>query len=54
MSEAGSVGIVAPQIHHSVSIYIMCSKPNSRYPDAPLMPPTAIINPEYCITIMRK
>ena len=46
VSEAGGVGIAAPQIHHSVRIFIMCSKPNIRYPDAPLMPPTAIINPE--------
>ncbi|MFT5295769.1 MAG: peptide deformylase [Colwellia sp.] len=46
VSEAGGVGIAAPQIHHSVRIFIMCSKPNTRYPDAPLMPPTAIINPE--------
>jgi len=44
--EAGGVGIAAPQIHHSVRIFIMCSKPNERYPDAPLMAPTAIINPE--------
>jgi len=46
VSEAGGVGIAAPQIHHSVRIFIMCSKPNTRYPDAPLMVPTAIINPE--------
>jgi len=46
VSEAGGVGIAAPQIHHSVRIFIMCSKPNERYPDAPLMAPTAIINPE--------
>mgnify|MGYP003387098497 CR=1 FL=1 len=46
VSEAGGVGIAAPQIHHSVRIFIMCSKPNARYPDAPLMQPTAIINPE--------
>lgn len=46
VSEAGGVGIAAPQIHHSVRIFIMCSKPNARYPDAPLMAPTAIINPE--------
>jgi len=50
VSEAGGVGIAAPQIHNSSRIFIMCSKPNSRYPDAPLMAPTAIINPEilYC------
>ncbi|KZN36409.1 hypothetical protein N474_19280 [Pseudoalteromonas luteoviolacea CPMOR-2] len=43
---AGGVGIAAPQIFKSVRIFIMCSKPNARYPDAPLMQPTAIINPE--------
>lgn len=46
VAEAGGVGIAAPQIYHSERIFIMCSKPNIRYPDAPLMPPTAIINPE--------
>jgi len=43
---AGGVGIAAPQIDISQRIFIMCSKPNQRYPDAPLMEPTAIINPE--------
>lgn len=46
VSEAGGVGIAAPQIYHSKRIFIMCSKPNTRYPNAPLMLPTAIINPE--------
>ena len=46
VSKAGGVGIAAPQIYHSKRIFIMCSKPNARYPDAPLMSPTAIINPE--------
>lgn len=46
VSEAGGVGIAAPQIYHSKRIFIMCSKPNTRYPQAPLMAPTAIINPE--------
>jgi peptide deformylase len=46
VSQSGGVGIAAPQIHHSVRIFIMCSKPNTRYPDAPLMAPIAIINPE--------
>lgn len=46
VQEAGGVGIAAPQVHHGVRIFIMCSKPNARYPDAPLMEPTAIINPE--------
>jgi len=46
VSAAGGVGIAAPQIHHSLRIFIMCSKPNPRYPNAPLMEPTAVINPE--------
>ncbi|KZN56485.1 peptide deformylase [Pseudoalteromonas luteoviolacea] len=46
VEQAGGVGIAAPQIFKSVRIFIMCSKPNARYPDAPLMQPTAIINPE--------
>lgn len=46
VNEAGGVGIAAPQIYHSLRIFIMCSKPNARYPDAPQMTPTAIINPE--------
>lgn len=43
---AGGVGIAAPQINISKRIFIMCSKPNQRYPNAPLIEPTAIINPE--------
>lgn len=46
VSEYGGVGIAATQIHHNMRIFILCSKPNTRYPDAPLMIPTAIINPE--------
>lgn len=46
VADAGGVGIAAPQVYKSLRIFIMCSKPNARYPDAPLMAPTAIINPE--------
>lgn len=46
VEQAGGVGIAAPQIYQSLRIFIMCSKPNARYPNAPLMAPTAIINPE--------
>ena len=46
VKKAGGVGIAAPQIDISERIFIMCSKPNQRYPDAPLMEPTAIINPK--------
>ena len=46
VSEAGGAGIAAPQINHSMRIFIMCSKPNPSYPDVPLMPPISIVNPE--------
>lgn len=46
VEKAGGVGIAAPQVYKSVRIFIMCSKPNARYPNAPFMPPTAMINPE--------
>lgn len=46
VKNAGGVGIAAPQIYHSKQIFIMCSKPNQRYPNAPYMEPTAIINPK--------
>ncbi len=40
------IGIAAPQIGISKAIIIMASYPNERYPNAPLMKPTALINPE--------
>ena len=43
--EAKGVGIAAPQIGYSSRIIIIASHPNIRYPDAPLMSPTAMINP---------
>ncbi|WP_117233965.1 peptide deformylase [Vibrio maerlii] len=46
VEKANGVGIAAPQVYESLRIFIMCSKPNARYPDAPVMPITAIINPE--------
>lgn len=50
VAQAGGVGIAAPQIFHNKRIFIMCSKPNERYPSAPEMEPTAIINPEILST----
>lgn len=44
--EHQGVGIAAPQVGKSIRLFIMAPKPNPRYPDAPEMPPTAIINPE--------
>lgn len=46
VEQAGGVGIAAPQLYQSLRVFILCSKPNARYPNAPLMSPIAIINPE--------
>lgn len=43
---ANGVGIAAPQVHHSLSMFIMASKPNERYPDAPFIAPCTVINPK--------
>ncbi len=44
--EKGGMGIAAPQVGISQRFFIMSSHPNDRYPYAPEMPITAIINPE--------
>ena len=41
------VGIAAPQISESVQIIIVASRPTARYPNAPLMSPTVMINPRF-------
>ncbi|QSX33066.1 peptide deformylase [Shewanella avicenniae] len=46
MQQAHGVGIAAPQVHRSLQMFIMASNPNSRYPDAPLMAPQVVINPQ--------
>lgn len=43
---ANGVGIAAPQVAQSYRVFIVASRPNPRYPDAPLMEPTAMINPQ--------
>ena len=40
------VGIAAPQISQSDRLFIVASRPNLRYPNAPKMEPTAMINPK--------
>lgn len=42
---AKGVGIAAPQIGIAKAIMIMASSPSERYPNAPTMEPTALINP---------
>ena len=39
------VGIAAPQISQPYRLFIVASHPSDRYPYAPTMPPTAMINP---------
>jgi peptide deformylase len=43
--QANGVGIAAPQVYQSQRLFIMASRPNLRYPQAPLMEPIAMINP---------
>ncbi|NWF58916.1 MAG: peptide deformylase [Fischerella sp.] len=44
--KANGVGIAAPQVAQSYRVMIVASRPNPRYPDAPEMEPTAMINPK--------
>jgi len=42
---SNGVGIAAPQVSESYRLFIVASRPNPRYPNAPEMEPTAMINP---------
>ena len=46
VADADGVGIAAPQVFEPLSLFIVSSNPNPRYPSAPKMEPTAMINPE--------
>jgi peptide deformylase len=46
MRDAEAVGIAAPQVYEGASVFIVASKPNARYPDAPSMEPEVVVNPE--------
>lgn len=43
---SNGVGIAAPQVSQSSRLFIVASRPNPRYPNAPQMEPTAMINPQ--------
>ena len=45
LASTQGVGIAAPQIGESKRIIIVASRPTPRYPHAPLMEPTVMINP---------
>jgi len=46
LQESNGVGLAAPQIGRSLQLVIIASHPNERYPNAPQMQPTAMINPQ--------
>lgn len=46
VAQANGVGIAAPQVAESWRLFIVASRPNPRYPNAPMMEPTAMINPQ--------
>ena len=43
--QSNGVGIAAPQVGVSCRLFIVASRPNLRYPHAPKMEPTVMINP---------
>lgn len=45
VAQANGVGIAAPQVGEKDRLFIVASRPNPRYPNAPEMEPTAMINP---------
>ena len=47
LAATSGVGIAAPQISKSKRIIIIASRPTPRYPLAPLMEPTVMINPGF-------
>ena len=47
LESTSGVGIAAPQISESWQIIVLASKPTKRYPDAPSMPITVMINPSF-------
>lgn len=49
LATTSGVGIAAPQIGESTRIIIIASRPTPRYPSAPLMEPTVMINPGFRI-----
>ena len=45
VADANGVGIAAPQVYVPLSLFIVASRSNPRYPNAPDMDPVAMINP---------
>jgi peptide deformylase len=47
LADTQGVGLAAPQISELKRIIIVASRPSSRYPHAPMMEPTVMVNPVY-------
>ncbi len=47
LAQSQGVGLAAPQIGESYQVIIVASRPTQRYPNAPLMSPTVMINPRF-------
>jgi len=45
LQQSNGVGIAAPQVAVSKRLFVVASRPNPRYPNAPEMEPTPMINP---------
>lgn len=52
--EQQGMGLAAPQIGVSKRVFVMASHPNKRYPYAPDMTPTIIVNPQIIATSTAK
>ena len=46
LAESGGVGIAAPQLGAGYRVIVIASRPNSRYPEAPLMDALVMVNPD--------
>ncbi|MGC1306832.1 MAG: peptide deformylase [Phormidesmis sp.] len=46
IKKSNGVGIAAPQVSESLQLFIVASRPNLRYMNAPTMEPTPMINPQ--------
>jgi len=47
LADSQGVGLAAPQIGVAKRVVIVASRPNARYPYAPVMAPTLMINPSF-------
>lgn len=45
MRDYSGVGLAAPQVHESIQIVVIEAQENPRYPQAPIIPLTVLINP---------